>query len=69
MRCRNCTQPIRPVEPAWPNIDAFWVHSSTGAWPCYDENGRMTLDQAEPSDPFAGIDENTESDARRPAVS
>ena len=24
---------------------------------------------AQPSDPFAGIDENTESDARRPAVS
>lgn len=28
--------------------------------------GRYT---AQPSDPFAGIDENTESDARRPAVS
>lgn len=24
---------------------------------------------AQPSDPFAGIDENTEADARRPAVS
>ena len=53
---------------ATPSTTGFDVYRCPGRYT--PSTHRMPgTEPAQPSDPFAGIDENTESDARRPAVS